>query len=109
MQLRAKALTNVCAAYEQVDKIMRMQGFCRFRSHAPIYRLHMRDLASGQVYRLSLPTRQMKTRHETTLSLEQPTLESASHLRRHQRNLAIPNEVIMAAQEKLEEIASYLK
>jgi hypothetical protein len=56
MQLRAKALTNVCAAYEQVDKIMRMQGFCRFRSHAPIYRLHMRDLASGQVYRLSLPT-----------------------------------------------------
>ncbi|MBD1371243.1 hypothetical protein IC620_02580 [Hazenella sp. IB182357] len=106
MKLRMKALAGVVKSTTDLDQMFGKQGFQRCHNQPPTYRAPLTDLCSGNVYRLSVPTKFSEV--DEGLRLEEPILElkgenypSASE--------HIPSEVLTAAHEKIEELASYLR
>jgi hypothetical protein len=105
VKLKVKALAGIVRPYNLIDRMMRSQGFSRLRQQSPpVYGLKIRDMASGQVYRLTVTTTSAHPdRDPQFLRLEFPQLEPQNQ--KH----PIPESVISAACEKMEEVASYLR
>lgn len=110
MKLRMKALTGITCPFQRVDNMMQSQGFRRCRNQPPVYNMMIRDMASGQVYRLTIPTRiTMNKEKHLYLRLEHPSLEPSMNHRNMTDAPSIPESVIHAAYDKVEEVASYLR
>lgn len=109
MKLRMKTLSSVVRPYGQIDRLLKSQGFRSTHNYPPTYDTRIRDIASGQVYRLKVPTYLTEKKvQEEYLQLDEPVLELDSN-NRCQSFSNIPDSVIFAVHEKLEEIVSYLK
>jgi hypothetical protein len=89
--------------------MLKSQGFRRNRKLSPVYNMEMKDAASGMVYRLTLPTSRLRFSKGEYLRLESPELKVARPTGNEHKSPLIPESVIAAAQDKMEEIASYLK
>jgi hypothetical protein len=104
-----KTLSSVVRPYDQIDRLLKSQGFRSTHHYPPTYDTKIRDIASGQVYRLKVPTYLTgKKIQKEYLQLDEPVLEPDSN-NRCQSPSNIPDSVVFAVHEKLEEIASYLK
>ncbi|MFS8513149.1 MAG: hypothetical protein LOD87_05450 [Planifilum fulgidum] len=113
MRLLAKRITGIVCPRRVIDQTLTSQGFVRRRQHPPVYDIQIEDVASGTVYRLRIPTDSPHSNSgssdETLLRLGQPSIHRNKSLKGPLRNQPIPSSVLIAANEKIAEIASYLR
>ncbi|MFS8612390.1 hypothetical protein SAMN04488025_10242 [Planifilum fulgidum] len=113
MRLLAKRITGIVCPRRVIDQTLTSQGFVRRRQHPPVYDIQIEDVASGTVYRLRIPTDSphpdLGSSDETLLRLGPPSIRCNKSMKGHLRNQPIPSSVLTAANEKIAEIASYLR
>jgi hypothetical protein len=110
VKLRMKALTGISCPDHKMDRILKAQGFRSSHNQPPVYNMKIRDTASGGTYRLTLPTSFKKKGFKTKyLGLDTPTINPQTPMVNSKIESFIPESVVAAAWEKIEEIASYLK
>lgn len=112
MRLLAKRITGIVCPRRVIDQTLTSQGFVRRRWHPPIYDIRIKDVASGTVYRLRIPTTPQKTSglsDDTLLRLGQPSIHRRKSKKDPLKDQPIPSSVVSAANEKIAEIASYLR
>ncbi|PRX41677.1 hypothetical protein CLV97_105108 [Planifilum fimeticola] len=110
MRLLAKRITGIVCPRRVIDQTLTSQGFVRRKQHPPIYDIRIEDVASGTVYRLRIPTDSPHpnsgSSDETLLRLGRPSIHRNKG---NLRDQPIPSSVLTAANEKIAEIASYLR
>jgi hypothetical protein len=110
VQLKTKALTGMVRPYHMIDRMLKSQGFRCSHNQPPVYKMKIKDAGSGLVYRLKIPTSSPHPHSDLEyLRLEPPSLELDTSLCKSNWLPMIPDTVVSAANEKMEEVASYLK
>ncbi|GGE22963.1 hypothetical protein GCM10011571_26290 [Marinithermofilum abyssi] len=110
MKLKIKSINGLTRPREQVDHFLKSQGFVCRPSHHPVYDIRIEDAASGQVYRLRIPTHHHLSLNQSAyLRLGEPTLSQNSKFQKNQFQGDIPDSVMQAANDKIAEIVSYLQ
>ncbi|SEN06929.1 hypothetical protein [Lihuaxuella thermophila] len=111
MQLKTKTLTGMVRPYHLIDRMLKSQGFRRSHNQPPVYKMKIKDAGSGLVYRLKIPTSSPRPHSDLKyLRFEPPSLELDKTLFKSNSSLpVIPDTIVSAANEKIEEVASYLR
>ncbi|MGI6126702.1 MAG: hypothetical protein ACOYEF_07045 [Planifilum sp.] len=112
MRLLAKRITGIVCPRRVIDQTLTSQGFVRRGQHPPTYDIRIEDVVSGTVYRLRIPTSPQQTSgfsDDTLLRLGQPSIDRKKSPKGHLKDQPIPSSVLTAANEKIAEVASYLR
>ncbi|TCS94688.1 hypothetical protein [Hazenella coriacea] len=108
MKFQSKALHGIVRPYNQMDQMLKSQGFNSCHNQPPVYHLQIKDVGTGLTYRLRVPTSNPQPlakseylRLESSLIELEPLDKSSEEF--------VPQSVLHAVHHKMEEVASYLR
>lgn len=108
MKFPSKALHGIVRPYNQIDQILKLQGFDCCHNQPPVYHLQVKDVGTGVTYRLRVPTSNPQPLNKPEyLRLESSQIELESIDKNSEE--FVPKSVLHAIHHKMEEVASYLR
>lgn len=107
MKFQLKALHGIVRPYNQIDQMLKSQGFNCCHNQPPVYHLQIKDVGTGTTYRLRVPTsRPSLQSNPEYLRLESSQIELEPI---DKSSEFVPEAVLYAVHHKMEEVASYLR